>query len=108
MLEKRENSSQMAKSARLPPSRVIAKAIKVAAEMSSNCRDIKNRADVFPVRCSVTGCQKPPRAETSPAVVSFCQKGQSQVVPRFIKKFVVIQTNDESLKKKKREEKPSK
>lgn len=44
----------------LTPSRVIAKAVKVAAEMSSNTYDIKNRTDVFPVRSSVTDSQKPP------------------------------------------------
>lgn len=38
----------------------IAKAVKVAAETSSNSYDIKNRTDVFPVRCSVIDSQKPP------------------------------------------------
>lgn len=33
---------------------VTAKAVEVAAEASSNCYYIKNRTDVFPVRCSVT------------------------------------------------------
>lgn len=42
------------KSVCLTPSWVIiTKAVKVAAETSSNSYDIKNRTDVFPVRCSV-------------------------------------------------------
>lgn len=48
------------KSVCLTPSWVIAKAVKVAAETSSNSYDIKNRTDVFPVRCSVIVSQKPP------------------------------------------------
>lgn len=43
----------MAKSVCLTPSWVITKAVKVAAETSFISCDIKNRTDVFPVRCSV-------------------------------------------------------
>lgn len=65
----------MAKFVCLTPSWVIAKAVKVAAEMSSNSYDIKNRIDVFPVRCSVIDSQKPPWTETLPAVVKFLSVG---------------------------------
>lgn len=41
------------KSVSLTPSWIIEKAVEVAAETSSNSYDIKNRTDVFPVRCSV-------------------------------------------------------
>lgn len=83
------------KSVCVTPSWVIAKAVKVAAETSSNSYDIKNRADVFPVRCSV----KPPRTETPPAAVKFVSAGfKSQVVPPGSSKIlVVIQTNGASL-----------
>lgn len=46
------------KSVSLNPSWMIKKAVKVAAETSSNSHDIKNRTDVFPVRCSVIDSQK--------------------------------------------------
>jgi len=45
------------KSVSLNPSWMIKKAVKVAAETSSNSYDIKNRTDVFPVRCSVIDSQ---------------------------------------------------
>lgn len=59
------------KSVCLAPPWVIAKAVEVAAETSLNSYDIKNRAVVFPVRCSVTHSQKPPWTETLPAMESF-------------------------------------
>lgn len=45
------------KSVCLTPPWVIAKAVEVAAETSLNSYDIKNRAVVFPVRCSATHTQ---------------------------------------------------
>lgn len=72
------------KSVCLTPSRVITKAVKVAAETSSNSYDIKNRTDVFPVRCSVIDSQKTPRTETLPAAVKFVCRLKSQVVPRLM------------------------
>lgn len=87
------------KSVCLTPSWVNAKAVKVAAETSSNSYDIKNKTDVYPVRCSVTDSEKPPQRETLPGAVSFCQQGQSQVVPKFIKMILVIQKNDASIKR---------